>query len=420
MASPATLQSVREYGVRREPWRHYARSGERRYYDYGRHFTQFSGDLLMHHWDAGNRYRGGRADAYTDLPFYWGNSSVLGGGFWTLGWMLEYYLTGDEYANELLQMRADAYREHADPSGRLAGASPHGHIYNLSILYQHTHDETLRKLLRQQAHMLIDLDNPLGLDDGMRYGVYYKTSTEWLFPLYLYYNATGDEVARTVILRALDDKYRFFYSSNQTVRLFNFAEAYRWTGNPAYLRLLNLMVDQPIFSWMGHNYYHGAPAALHAIANAAQPIEPFPVLAATRDENSVVRSDFIGLLMDHAFIEADALPPLQLRKSADAPVNLSIFVSVCDTLDKSAEPEVGATLVGAEHGDAGVANIRVVKTQRFRTRVAGRWHPHRWHVELALPADLPAGEYAIMFPNAATIVVLESDAPELRLRDDDG
>ncbi len=396
-------------------WLLYMRSGQRRYYDYGRHFTRFSGDLNLHHWTAGRKFRGGFADADVHLPFYWGESSKLGGSFWTMGWLLNYYMTGDEYANELLQMVADAYREQADPSRHLSGYT-HGHLYNLSVLYQHTQDETIRELARKSARSLIDLDNPMGLNDALRYGVYYKTSTEWLFPLYLYYNATGDEMARTAILRALDDKFRFFYTSNQTVRLFLFAEAYNWTGNPAYLRLIKLMIESPHFGLMGHNYFHGAPTALWAIDKEEEPIEPFPVLAATRYENSVVRSDFFGVIMDHEFIEADTLPPILVGKVEGESVNLSIYVRMSDEVDEDAEQKVVISLYEPDGGDEEVDNVRVEKERRFKTKNEGRRTPRRRHFYLTLPAELEAGHYRIMFPNAATIVVLESDAPEIEVR----
>lgn len=402
------------YGLDRSAWQLYMRSGDRPYYDYGRHFSRFSGDLMTHHWTADDRFRGGRADAYTDLPMYWGNNSTLGGGFCTLGWMLEYYLTGDEYANELLQMRADAYREH----GADDDLSGHGHLYNLSILYQHTQDEAIRDMARQTAHGLIDLDNPTGLNDNWRYGVYYKISTEWLFPLYLYYNATGDEKARQAILQAVDSKFRFNHedwtetpdgrgpSSSQTFRLLMFSEAYRWTGNPAYLELVNHMVENPRLGLMGHNFFHGAPAALYVLAHADEPIGPFPVLAVTRDPGH-------NLQLDHEFVEADSLPPIRFRKESDTPLTLSIYVRMPNDLDEDTAPEPRVFKAGSAGDDAEPAGVKLVKEQDFRTKNAGRRDLRRWHIELTLTEEAEPGDYLIEFPRAATLTVLESDAEEI-------
>lgn len=395
-------------------WQLYARSGERRYYDYGRHFTRFAGDLSLHHWTAGDRFRGGFTNAEVHLPFYWHGPSTFNGSFWTWGWLAEYTLTGDEYANELLQMVADAYIERADDRRTMTGYQ-HGHLYNLSVLYDHTGHETLRELARQAADNLIDLDNPVGLNDELRYGIYYKTSTEWLFPLYLYYNATGDATAREAILRALDDKFRFFYSSNQTFRLFMFSEGYRWTGNPAYLRLVKLMVEEPFFSLMGHNYLLGAPTALHAVANADQPIDAFPVLAVTNRDDGVPRSDFFGHLMPHTFIEGGALPPLLVGQAAGSPVTLSIFVRLADDFSEDTEPVVRLNRLSATGDARPVDEVQIAKTQRFETRRVGRNHLRRWHLKLTLPSAAEAGTYRLEIPQAATIVVLESEAESVTL-----
>ncbi len=403
------------YGLDRSAWQLYMRSGERQYYDYARHFTRFSGDLNLHHWDAGRRFRGGFASPNVDLPFYWDGDSQLVGNFWTFGWLMDYYLTGDEYANELLLMVADAYRKQAQPGSTLTGYT-HGHLYNLSILYDHTKDERIGELARQAAHTLIDLDNPTGLDDRLRYGAYYKISTEWLFPLYLYYNATGDPIAREAILRAVDDKFRFNHedhsqtptsrgpSSSQNFRMFIFSEAYRWTGNPAYLGLVeHMLLKYPSFSLMGHDFYQGAPAAQYLLANAVDPIPPFPLLAATLDADS-------GLHMDFELIEADVLPPIQVHKEQGIPVTLSVYIRMPNETAESTEPTVIVREFSAEGPGAKFDNAQIEKQQAFKTKNPGRRDLRRWHLYLTLPAEANPGLYTIHFPNASTIVILESNA----------
>lgn len=403
------------YGLDRSAWQLYMRSGDRRYYDYARHFTRFSGDLNLHHWDVDGRFRGGFASPNVDLPFYWDGDSRLGGSFWTFGWLMDYYLTGDEYAEELLSMVADAYRTQAEPGAALPGYT-HGHVYNLSILYDHTGDETIKELARHAAHTLIDLDNPTGLNDALRYGAYYKISTEWLFPLYLYYNATGDPAAREAILRAVDDKFRFNHedwtqtphgrgpSSSQTFRLLIFSEAYRWTGNPAYLGVVeHMLLKYPVFSLKGHNFYHGAPAAQYLIANATELIPAFPLLAATRDPDHNLRLDF-------EFIEAEALPPINVHKAAGEPVTLSVYVRMPNDVAEETEPAVRVRRVVSEGDGVEVDEVQIQKQQAFKTKNAGRRDLRRWHFHLTLPEEAESGVYSIHFPDAATVVVLESDA----------
>ncbi|MFN2352530.1 MAG: hypothetical protein ABR497_11360, partial [Kiritimatiellia bacterium] len=404
-----------DYGFRASSWILYARSGERRYYDLAVQNKQFVGDWRIVHWPAGKKRMGERPAGDATTPMYWGDGSGSGlySGKTFITLHMDYYLHGDEYGREMMRLVGDAYRK------RWAEGDFDGSFSSLrtsSMLYMHTWDETFKDMAEQAANLLMDLDNPVGLNDKIRYGIYYKISKEWIWPLYLYYKATGDEQAREVILRAMDDKFRFFYSSNQTFRLILFAEAYNWTGNPAYLSLVKLMVEQPFFSLFGHNFFLGAPSALHVIANADKPIAPFPVLAVTRMQNSVVTSDFTGVgIMEHTFIEADTLPPILVRKPVDKPVNLSIYVRVSDDMGEMTEPVAVVARHKPDGGRAAVDNVHIVKQQRFKTKNPGRWHPRRWHFYLTLPADLPAGDYAIAFPEAATIVVLESDAQGVSL-----
>lgn len=405
-----------QYGMDRSAWQLYMRSGERHYYDYARHFTRFSGDLNLHHWDAGRRFRGGFASPNVDLPFYWEGNSQLSGNFWTFGWLMDYYLSGDEYANELLSMVADAYRNQTHDGGALTGYT-HAHVYNLSTLYQHSPDERIRELAQQAAHTLIDLENPTGLNDNLRYGVYYKISTEWLFPLYLYYNATGDPIAKEAILRAVDDKFRFNHedhsftptgrgpSSSQNFRMFIFAEAYRWTGNPAYLGFVeHMLLKHPNHGLMGHPFYQGAPAAQYLLANTAEPVHPFPLLALTRDPES-------GLNMDFELVEADVLPPIQIDKTEGTPVTLSVYIRMPNEMDENMEPTVIVREFSPEGQGAKFDDVEVQLQQSFETRNSGRSDVRRWHLYLTLAADAEPGLYNIHFPNAATIVLLESDAP---------
>ena len=420
--------AVSQYELDIHAWLLFARSGERRYYDFARHYTRFAGDLGVHHWTAGKRFRGGLSwpmEIGVGLPMYWQGRSNLS-GTWAPAWLLDYRLTGDEYANELLLMSADAYREHAALENPLFDYMNGRHVISLSALYEHTGDEKILTLLRIAAERMIDLKNPTGLNDNLNNGVYYKTSPEWLLPLHMYYHATGDKTARSVILRAMDYKFRFFYSSSQTFRLFLFTEAYRWTGNRAYLRLIKLMVEEPFQGMIGMNYFLGAPNSLHAIANAEQPIKPFPVLAVTRlkdrngKDDSVARSDFTGHIMPHKFIEGDRLPPLLVKKKANTPMNLSIYVRTGNKLDEDAEPVVRVVKDEASGDGLVVDNVKIDKKQRYKTRnpnslTNGRNYPRRWHVQLTLPAAAEAGRYRIEFPIAETVIVLESDAENVSL-----
>ena len=104
MSSHHALSNLREYGLRSEPWRLYARSGERQYYDWAHRFSRFTGDWHVIHWDVPNKQKGsfttasGGVGRPGKLPLFWGEKSrpmFLNSGVIN-HWLLEYYLTGDE------------------------------------------------------------------------------------------------------------------------------------------------------------------------------------------------------------------------------------------------------------------------------------------------------------------------------------
>ncbi len=49
-----------DYHLRRNVWALYARSGERKYFEYGERFNRFAGDMVMHHWDTAGQAGLGR------------------------------------------------------------------------------------------------------------------------------------------------------------------------------------------------------------------------------------------------------------------------------------------------------------------------------------------------------------------------
>lgn len=407
------------------------RGGERFYYDYARHHNRFAGDLSLHHWTAGDKFRGGWAEDSIhqgiNLPLYWGDhSSFRTGSVPFFNWPLEYYLTGDEYAHELIQMVGDAYREHWDPERHLDD-SAHGQLLTLAVLYQLEWDDTFNEIARQVAPLLIDLDNPVGLNDDQRRGVFYKTSREWLYPLYSYYQATGDDAAREAILRAMDDKFRFNHvldrtslaggrgpAGSQHYGTFLWSVVYKWTGDSSYLPIIQYMVEElPDVEDFDGNYlpaqtnvYQGVPLAQWILAATDEPIGPFPILAMTRDRSASLQGDFVRF-------DLEELPPLRVHKDAEDPVRLSIYVRI-------ASDEVEDTEAVAEVTDSSgrpIEGVEIASQQKFATSNESRRDIRRWHFHVTLPAELPAGEYAIAFPKAGTVTVLTSDAPDLFLKD---
>jgi hypothetical protein len=216
------LSQMVDYGLRRHVWNLYARSGERRYYDYGSRFNTFAGDWEMQHVDVegenGLRKMRG-AFSYGDIhkPFYWGtdtwrythfllNNNISGHD--AMNWLMEYYMTGDEHALELAQRYAEAFKKHWDLQTAVDGSSPFIILRVITALYTHDWDARLGEMARELAHRLMVPESPNGFYEEMPYGPLYKVDRN-ASATFDYWWATGDELARETFLKALDYEYRF-------------------------------------------------------------------------------------------------------------------------------------------------------------------------------------------------------------------
>ena len=406
--------SMTDYGLRWHAWSLYARSGERRYWEYASRFNRFLGDWSLGHWTVGGKQKGVFVDWEPNVPFHWGHDTKLWHnvtGHGITHWQLEHYLTGDEYAAHLTRMVGDAYKRVWNPNELRGIAANNNGIYAilgiLADLYTHTGDEQYATMARQLADQLIDPSNQRGRTDEVQYGVLYKIDRA-LMALYKYYKATGDEAAKQAILTGLDQKLRLptplefsrlhdpYTSQNYSGLLFS--EAYRWTGNRLYLRVANHLVQQARriepHSTAVNKQMHpfGAlPTAMGLVAEVgAENIEPFPVLMSEQPR------------------------PITFRKPADRAVTMSIFVVLADDVAAETTTRVSVTPESAASSADALKNLRVEVERQNATGEAGRKDdPRRRHVRLTVPADTPAGRYTLQLPDAVTIMVLESDAPNI-------
>ena len=211
------ISSLREYGVRREPWRLYARSGERRYYDWGHRFSRFTGDWYLIHADAPGKSKGAfiptkvASGLQGRLPLFWGEGSwtfIIDAG--DIGhWLLDYCLTGDERSLDLLYMIKDSFRANG---WRLKGTPKQFHatgIRTLVTLMIMDWDENVVKAAKDVIRETVDLNVQNGITlfaDG--YGSQYKDHRA-SHNILEYYLETGDELAKEGFLKILDQRYRF-------------------------------------------------------------------------------------------------------------------------------------------------------------------------------------------------------------------
>ncbi|HNS32366.1 MAG TPA: hypothetical protein PKN36_05270, partial [bacterium] len=256
------LSSLREYGVRREPWRHYARSGERRYYDYGHRFSRFTGDWYLAHMDVpgspGKQKGGftttpggsGRAGL---LPLFWGDRSnpfIINAG--DIGhWLLEYYLTGDEYSLALVYMIKESFIKNGwkpkSPTWQYHATG----IRTLLTLFIMDWNEDAGRTLKETVNEMVDLQSQNGFklfDTG--YGPMYKdhrTSHNILE----YYLETGDELAKEAFLKLVDQRYRFdrrtVVASYKNYDAFTYSLGYWVTGDERYRTVVEQAVRDGLY-----------------------------------------------------------------------------------------------------------------------------------------------------------------------------
>ncbi|MFN2352479.1 MAG: hypothetical protein ABR497_11090, partial [Kiritimatiellia bacterium] len=403
------LSHLIEYGLRRQVWSLYGRGGQRSYWEYGSRFNRFAGDWGLSHWTGGTKIRGMFSDGDNTFPFHWGDHSsrnhFSGGGptgHTIINWLLEYYMTGDEYPLELTDMLGEAYLNEWDRD-----ESPNAVSLNelsiLALLYSKQWDARFRDLAQYRAGLKIDLDNPLGISDSIKNGPIYKLDRD-LVSLYDYYTITGDESARKAILKAVDYQYRFNLIrppfGGQNYVGFNFSIAYKWTGNRNYLRVVNDQLEkgkniENIHGQINSNPHPtlSIPTALTVMAEVNEPIDPFPVLSYSQKEGART---------------------IRFVKSAGSSVEIGCFLRM-DQKDR--EPECQVKLDG-EPGALPPEQVELYKEFAFQPASGARANPRDWHIRVVMPADLPAGNYILEIPNAESVVVLDSSAPEIVIGED--
>lgn len=401
------LAHLVDYGLRTHVWTLYGRSGDRSYYDYATHFNRFAGDWELANWDAGEKFAGGLT-LTRDIsnPFYWGERSSLISGVTgdDMGnWILEYYMTGDEYAANRIEMIAQAFRDRFDPAEIPAILqrvdSSFAYVRRMAQLYQWDGDPQWVEWGTEWLNHLIDFNEPNSITDKLRYGALYKTDRNLLY-LYQYYKATGDETARLAILQALDYKYRFARPrqafAGQAYPALLYSMAYRWTGNPNYLRLANYIVetgnapaeDGPHSIHSNMHPTMALPWALTLLAEIDGPIDPFPVVTQFREPEPTV---------------------ILFRKKGSQPVEFSMRLYM-DEENLEPEPQVFTWVDGARGQPVG--GLEMQTQFALQPSAGNRADATAWHVFLTVPAAAAEGLYALEFPRAERVDVLESSAAE--------
>lgn len=402
------LSSLSDYGMRSRGWSLYARSGEPRYAEFGERFNRYIGDWKVAHWTAPDKVIGGWAvmGSYDlgHLPFEWGNRT------WPLAadatgasihnWLLEYYLTGDEYVLELTRMVGDAMLDAWDDEVVRQGpqlprwlvAMP---MRILTELYTREWDPRFLQMAEALSKHLIVLDNPNGLSDAMDGGALYKWERN-LHALYWYAKWSGDPAAREAFLQALDYHFRFQFDhprgpfSSQNYRAFLYTIGYRWTGREDFLRLV-AQEARDSFATSPNRMPAGPhanitptfaiPTALGLLAEVERPIAPLPLARLEADQMASQR--------------------LLLTKGKDA-LQVGIYIKMQDEQPPRVELQPAVA-------------FEQLLERAYQTTYKGRLHPTSYYLFLTLPEHTPPGDVQVSIPGAETIIVVQGEPESVRL-----
>ena len=428
------LQYVVEYNLRRNVWTLFARSANRKYYDYASRFNWWCADWSMHHENFGRKVRGGfaRLPNY-HWPIFWGNHSEVldtaNSGVDLRNWYLDYYLTGNLRSLEMCHEYADAVRagwKEAMEKKHYYRWSPFMILRLLSQLYMENWDRDLGKKARFWAHKAFDLTSPNGLTDKPACGCLYKVPRNAISSLD-YEWATGDPLARQGILKALDYNRRFALIGKpigyQTGDGGPLATAYVWTGETKWLKMANGLYEG------GLAEFRAQPTLAEELKARGGKFTRLPFRNVSVNLHPLYGMPHImGALAMH---KGEIGPPaLVVRGPTDSPswivlrkpAGREVFVEFA--YEARREDGFRPAVTGPDGSPArGLGeNVRKrhyqVTKRRDRRPKAGRlW---RLSARVTFPADAPSGDYRINTRGGGRIWVLGSNAPGLALEAPDG
>jgi len=446
MSTFHAISTLREYGVRREPWRHFARSGERRYYDYGHRFSRFTGDWYLAHTDApgspgkqkggfiSSPGGGGRAGL---LPLFWGDRArPFGINAGDIGhWLLEYYLTGDEYSKDLLNLVKETF-EKVEWNPKYFGTAQFQAVGMRTLLtfYIMDWDENAGRVLKDHINRIVDMESQNGSCLFKNsYGSMYKDH-RLSHNVLEYYLETRDELAKEAFIKLLDQRYRFDRRqapvSYKNYDAFTHSIGYWLTGDKRFrsvveqtvrdalyytkLRPLaedlkqkendplewpNLYVSPPFSGprtsfYMAHHEYHnpfiGMPTALKFLSKEGWSGATTPLLIKS------MKNPDVKILFDHTEGEKTRLSIFVKSRRK----NLLLPEVIPYPYDTNSKPLDKIKIDVEEQMPPGKIYL-----EREKITPPKSWY---YHLYVTVPKEIPTGLYLISFNEKDTFALLDT------------
>jgi len=438
------ISGLVDYHIRRNTWTLYARSGERKYFNFGERLNRFAGDMDMHHWDYGPagdyrhrrwKVKGGFAagifppdvklkggEGAGSYPIYWRwvSGKPGGSGADVANYLFHFYFTGDWDIWELAHDFGEAIKKHEFLQTNTPRRGAFVPLRYLVWLYSMRWDEELGKLTDDLAKQLIRLDLPNAVTDQMPPDPLYKIGRNSIAMLD-YYRLTGSKLARDGFLKMIDYQYRFQLRDHtnpiayQNASGMYYTMAWRLSGEDKYLRIAAQSIDTSLATWkttlaedlapgldkldrlpyqtqsLNYQACLNMPVILRGVVDHQSPLPPAPMLKKCMDSTE----------------QAWAV----VQKEADRPLDLEMLFKPIQA------DEVRPVVLGPDLKPIGQFEVSD-REQKIRRRGAGGVTP--FYLRIKIPAQLPAGEYRIGHANRGDFTVLDANVERIVLECPDG
>ncbi|MCE9606708.1 MAG: hypothetical protein K8U03_17600 [Planctomycetia bacterium] len=246
-------------------WQAYARSGDRMYHDYTHALHRHLADFKFAHVAGNTRSLGSRVGngGSEDNPYYWsGIEDRYGGGtlnghqgFDPEGFLLQHYLTGDRWSEEIIVRSGEVFlkRFQFDALPQIGASSDGAQPFQLvAPLYSHTGDDRYREALDKIRSRMIDLDTMTGWADPDYYGAWEKYPIKISGALADWRASQSPTTLKMLVEKAFpiwlwDVPVTNFGYQEQSGYFANFA--YRLTGNIRYAELMEERFNRVLFEF---------------------------------------------------------------------------------------------------------------------------------------------------------------------------
>jgi len=269
------LSRTLEYNLKRGMWHLYARSGERKYFDYARKYTRFLRDFIFSNCDAPMKPKGWIVMGSYHTPIVWGSfseeaikagkagrkpSPLSEASFLSaassedvIQFVYDYFLTGDLHSRDMARAYTEAIIKEFDFDTEKillgGGGRCEAFIRMLGSAYDLDHDPRLRDLGNRLMQRMVLPDGQVNPEIPTQYGKWGE-----IFGAYYYHwISTGDPLARKALVKLAKFVYRrgeldgFFARSSPQFQMF--ALAYQDTGDPTYAAYLAQAVNNFSRDW---------------------------------------------------------------------------------------------------------------------------------------------------------------------------